>query len=459
MTDPGPGLSARAVPHRPTQAIGGAVEDPTEDPGPGAGDVPELDLAAELADSLVRGGYLTAAWADAWRAVDREAFLPDRVWVPGPDGYRRLDRADDPDRWRALAHTDIHLAIQVAEGPEAVFSLHPTSSASMPRMVAGMLAHLDVRDGQRVLEIGTGAGITAALLAERLGGDAVVSVELDAEIAAQAERSLHDAGYCPRLVVGDGTRGVARCAPYDRVISTCAVRTVPAEWVAQTRPGGRIVTPFGTSFHNGVLLALDVSGPGRGADRGAGAATAGRTARRTASGRVVGDAAFVWERGQGLLPGVMAAVRDEDEGRAVNRTVSWNPRALLDDPDAAFVVGVLVPGMRRAVGYPEPPVVDDVFTLWLVDAETESWACADHVPGRKEYDAAAYGPRDLLAETGRALEWWASAGHPARTRFGIDVGIDVGRVADIDAADARGGSAAQVVWLDDPGCPVGPLGY
>lgn len=379
----------------------------------GRGPVAPADPAAALAADLLRDGYLTAPWADAWRAVDREAFLPTRLWVPEPDGYRRLDRADDPDQWRALAYTDIHLVTQVAEGPDADFSLHPTSSASMPRMVAGMLAHLDVHDGHRVLEIGTGVGVTAALLTERLGADAVVSVELDAEVAARAERALHGAGYRPRLVVGDGTRGVARYAPYDRVLSTCAIRTVPPAWLAQTRPGGRILTPFGTAFHNGVLLTLDVTGPD------------------TASGRVVGDAAFMWERGQGLLPGVLSTVRDEHN--AIERTVPWNPRLLLDDLDAAFTVGLLVPGMRRTVGRPDPPAADGEFTLWLVDSDTGSWACVDHAPGREEFTAAAHGPRDLLDETGRALAWWTGAGRPARTRFGLDVHSD-GR---------------QTAWLDD----------
>lgn len=374
--------------------------------------------AAGLAAELSAAGYLTRDWEQAWSRVDREMFVPDRVWVPEPGGYRRLDRAEEPGRWRSLVHTDVHLVTQVAEGAEAAFALHPTSSASMPRMVAGMLAHLDVREGHRVLEIGTGAGITAALLSERLGDASVVSVELDPVVATQARSALARAGYHPTLVVGDGTAGVAGEAPYDRVLSTCAVRTVPIAWLEQTRPGGRIVTPFGTAFHNGVLLALEVT-------------ASAEDGRPVACGPVVGDAAFMWERGQGLTPSVMAAVHDEDQ--AVDATVRWDPQLVLDDLDAAFAVGLLVPGMRRTVGTPESPATAGEFTLWLVDEDSGSWACVDYTPGRDVFDAARHGPRDLLSATEQALAWWVAAGRPARTRFGL-------------TADTDG----QRAWLDLP---------
>ncbi|WP_141726977.1 methyltransferase domain-containing protein, partial [Streptomyces niveus] len=65
-----------------------------------------------------------------------------------------------------------------------------TSSASMPSVVAAMLRDLDVSDGMRVLEIGTGTGWNAALLAHRLGSGNVVSVEIDAEVVARARAAL-----------------------------------------------------------------------------------------------------------------------------------------------------------------------------------------------------------------------------------------------------------------------------
>lgn len=99
--------------------------------------------------------------------------------------------------------------------------------------------------GMSVLEIGTDTGWNAALLAHQLGGANLTSVEIDPGIAAQARTALADAGY--GAVTGDGTLGHLSRAPYDRVISTACVYRVPYPWIAQTRPGGLIVTPWARS--------------------------------------------------------------------------------------------------------------------------------------------------------------------------------------------------------------------
>ncbi|WP_331767875.1 methyltransferase domain-containing protein [Embleya sp. NBC_00896] len=382
-----------------------------------------VSQAAALAAELAAAGWLAPDWVDAWDRVDRAAFVPDRVWVPAPDGYHRLDRADDPARWHALAHTDTALITQVDDGTGAPeFSLRPTSSASMPRMVASMLDHLHVREGHRVLEIGTGVGITAALLAGRLGDDAVTSIELDPTVAADARTALHRAGHHPHLLIGDGTRGCAEHAPYDRVLSTFSVHTIPPAWVAQSRSGGRIVTPWGSALYNGVLLALDVDTDAGGAPR--------------ASGPVVGDAAFMWERGQGVRGGVMDTVHDQDPGTP--STTTLDPKLLVDDRDAAFCTGLFVPGVRRSIGRPPDATRDDgEFTLWLVDARTQSWACVDRTPGATVFETAAHGPRPILTQVEAALAWWNAHGRPERTRFGLTATAD-----------------AQTAWLDDPSNPL-----
>ncbi|MYS86663.1 methyltransferase domain-containing protein [Embleya scabrispora] len=379
--------------------------------------------AAALAAELAAAGRLAPDWADAWARVDRAAFVPDRVRVPAPDGYHRLDRADDPARWHALVHTDTALITQVEDGTHAPeFSLRPTSSASMPRMVAAMLAHLDVREGHRVLEIGTGVGITAALLATRLGDDAVVSIELDPRVAADARGALHRAGHHPHLLIGDGTCGSVEHAPYDRVLSTFSVHTIPPAWVAQSRPGGRIVTPWGSALYNGVLLALDIDTD---------------TTGPRACGRVVGDAAFMWERGQGVRGGVMDTVRDQDPGTP--GTTTLDARLLVDDRDATFCTGLFAPGVRRSIGRPPDATREGggEFTLWLVDAQSRSWACVDHTPGGTVFESAVHGPRPILAEVEAALAWWGAHGRPERTRFGL-------------TATASG----QTAWLDDPSNPL-----
>jgi protein-L-isoaspartate(D-aspartate) O-methyltransferase len=121
-----------------------------------------------------------------------------------------------------------------------------------------MLAALDVHPGHRVLEVGTGTGYNAALLAHRLGAEHITSIEIDSSVAAQARTALSHAGYGDICVVtGDGALGYAPRAPYDRIIATAAVHSIPYPWVAQTRPGGRILLPWANSY-TGALVALTV---------------------------------------------------------------------------------------------------------------------------------------------------------------------------------------------------------
>lgn len=122
----------------------------------------------------------------------------------------------------------------------------PISSASQPSIVAEMLEQLDVRPGQRVLEIGAGTGYNAALLAELVGEDgAVTTVDLDADSIRRAREALEDTGYGRvRVVQGDGEIGFADDAPYDRIIVTVGTWDLPPAWWEQLADGGRLVAPL-----------------------------------------------------------------------------------------------------------------------------------------------------------------------------------------------------------------------
>ena len=108
--------------------------------------------------------------------------------------------------------------------------------------------------GARVLEIGTGSGYQAAILAE-LGAD-LTSMERHAELSRRAGEALLRAGYPDvRLVVGDGTRGLPENAPYDAVIVTAAGPSVPIPLLEQLSPeGGRLVMPVGAREHQWLTL-------------------------------------------------------------------------------------------------------------------------------------------------------------------------------------------------------------
>jgi protein-L-isoaspartate(D-aspartate) O-methyltransferase len=108
--------------------------------------------------------------------------------------------------------------------------------------------------GARVLEIGTGSGYQAAILAE-LGAE-VVSVERHAELSESAGRRLADAGFeSVRLVVGDGTHGWPAGAPYDAVIVTAAGPSVPQPLLDQlSSDGGKLVMPVGSRVHQELTV-------------------------------------------------------------------------------------------------------------------------------------------------------------------------------------------------------------
>ncbi len=116
---------------------------------------------------------------------------------------------------------------------------------SQPLVVAVMCALLDVRPGDRVLDVGTGTGWHAALLCA-LGAD-VWSVERHPELSLRAAASLRAAGVeRVRLVIGDGSRGLPDVAPFDAInVAAAAAEDVPPALVEQLAPGGRLVVPVG----------------------------------------------------------------------------------------------------------------------------------------------------------------------------------------------------------------------
>ncbi|MEV8435169.1 methyltransferase domain-containing protein [Streptomyces chartreusis] len=214
------------------------------------------DLATSARAALVREIDASGAWAGdpGWRevfgAVPRHLFVP-YYYVGVAGGYeRRWGQSPDPaarERWVRGAYADTPLATRLRDG-------ELLSSSSQPSLMAMMLVALEVADGHRVLEIGAGTGYNAALLTRRLGDDDLVTtVDLEPEITESARRHLAAAGYRPAVVTGDGARGVPARAPFDRIVATCALPSIPRAWLAQCRPDARILTPLATGL---VTLAV-----------------------------------------------------------------------------------------------------------------------------------------------------------------------------------------------------------
>ena len=137
-----------------------------------------------------------------------------------------------PERERRRAYEDA--ALPIGHG----------QTISQPYMVARICEALAVRPGHRVLDVGTGSGYQAAVLAE-LGAE-VVTIERIPELAEQARSNLAAARYeRVQVVLGDGTLGVAERAPFDGIAVAAAAPGLPETLYEQLRPGGRLVVPVG----------------------------------------------------------------------------------------------------------------------------------------------------------------------------------------------------------------------
>ena len=173
----------------------------------------DLDAARQrLVDRLVRRGYVERDTTErALRAVPRHEFVP--------AGNRESAYTDRP--------------LPIGNG----------QTISAPHMVAILTDLLAVEAGDRVLEIGTGCGYHAAVVAEIVGAGNVYSVEYDATLAAEARDRLGGLGYDVHVRHGDGHEGWVEHAPYDHAYITCAPRRVPDAVIEQVETGGRIVAP------------------------------------------------------------------------------------------------------------------------------------------------------------------------------------------------------------------------
>ncbi|GAA1259928.1 hypothetical protein GCM10009665_57450 [Kitasatospora nipponensis] len=282
-----------------------------------------VDARRALVDRLTAAGVLGAGWGAAFEAVPRHLFLPPVNWefVEGRAVVR--DRAADPQAWLAGAYRDTPAITQWDDGDQAGGQRDFTSSLSMPTMVALMLRDLDVEQGQRVREVGTGPGFNAALLAHRLGADHVVSVEIDKAVADLARANLAAAGLGGvRVLVGDGAdAAMGWGGRADRLIATCSslVTDVPVAWLDQTAPGGLIVAPTATLFGGGAIPRLQCADGGR-----------------SASGRFTGSSDFMRMRQQRYLaPPVDAYLPGDWPGDARQSTTDPGPgghRRLLARP-------------------------------------------------------------------------------------------------------------------------------
>ena len=204
----------------------------------------------------------------------------DAMEAPTPDGYARqrarmveeiaaLARETAADTGRAALSARVMAAMAkvprhefVAAGDtRSAYANRPLSigrgqTISQPYIVALMTDFMDVKPGDRVLEIGTGSGYQAAVLSELAG--TVYTVEIVEGLAREAQERFERLGY--RNIVarmGDGYRGWPEHAPFDSIMVTAAPLEVPRPLIDQLKPGGRLVVPVGGQMSGQSLLLVE----------------------------------------------------------------------------------------------------------------------------------------------------------------------------------------------------------
>ena len=174
----------------------------------------------------------------AFRVVPRHLFV-DHYYLHEHGGSRVWTKHEqnDPVAWYEHIYSDCALVTRVDEYGRTL------SSSSQPGVMASMLQALDVQPGMHILEVGTGSGYNAALLAHLVGDPHLITtIDIDADAIAKAKYIIPQVvGKGMTIAKADGSNGYDANAPYDRIIVTASTPTIPSAWREQLIPEGILV--------------------------------------------------------------------------------------------------------------------------------------------------------------------------------------------------------------------------
>ncbi len=378
------------------------------------------DRAASLADELVDAGKLTSpTWRAAVEAVPRHLFVP--VFYVQREGSMVAVEPTSGREWLERVYSNSALVTKIGQDEPAgppVF----LSSSSTPGLMTRMLEALDIQDGHRVLEIGTGTGYNAALLCHRLGAVNVLSIDVEPDLVDLARIRLAELGYHPALVAGDGAAGLPEHAPFDRIIVTCSVPAIPWPWVEQTSIGGVILTDIKVGLGAGNLVRLTRTGPAR------------------AEGRFdAGQAAFMELRHTPGFGGRIPYARVPEDTPLTQSTTMLDPRTPFANPVVWFLAALRT-GPHYRLGYTggDPRHGPEAVCLTTPDGSRCEITLAPEDDG--SHTVRESGPVRLWAHVEHAHQVWDVADRPDWPRLGLAVTAD-----------------SQTVFADEPGHAIANL--
>ncbi|MEU0075039.1 protein-L-isoaspartate O-methyltransferase [Streptomyces sp. NPDC006332] len=379
---------------------------------------------AMVARLEVAGGLRPGAVRDALLAIRREVLIPQayvRRSRPGeePPRWDLLDWAEPANRDELLASLYGGESVLVQHAGERLLDRVPrprsggaiTSMSSVVGMTAVLLQSLDLQPGQRVLDIGTGAAVTAAVACWISGDRTVVTLDRDAHLTEAAQVRLAGLGYRPRAVTGDGADGWPADGPYERIFVSYAVPRVPPAWVDQLAPGGKAMATLSGTSPSWPGLAIITA---------------------TSGGRVRGElrpVEFGHRPGHGferlcISREFLDRIEAGDETRVVHTSSS-------PPPDGAR-------GFWLALDHLRPGLVRN----WSADhvvigaPACGSWLTA-RAAGADRWSLTACGPRDIWGDIQDVAGLWRAAGEPSTYRLHLE---------DTQQWATAGSATAELSW-------------
>lgn len=202
------------------------------------------ERAAALAADIAGPG---SGWFDAVRQIPRHDLVP-RWFTPGQDGqaWEVRDGPSDQPAWLDAAyHATTTMVTRIGTvhadhaGPGTRHDGRPASSATMPRLVLDMYRRARLGERASILDVGTGSGYGAALLAFRYGAAQVTSIDIDGYLTSAATSRLAGLGLYPTIITCDATGDLP--GTFDRIVPMVSLPAIPPSWLAALRPDGRLL--------------------------------------------------------------------------------------------------------------------------------------------------------------------------------------------------------------------------
>ncbi|MCX4681516.1 methyltransferase [Streptomyces sp. NBC_01433] len=387
---------------------------PEQTAGPGGGVTPtcgEADPKAARAAMVARleeeGSLRPGPVRDALLTLPREVLMPQayvRRSAPGeePPRWDLLDWSGPQDRPEllgllyggasVLVQHDGEPLLGRARGTRSRASI--TSMSTVMGLTVELLEELDLRPGLRLLDVGTGAGVTAAVACQVCGDQGVVTLDRDRNLTDAAAARLADLGFRPQAVCGSGEQGVP-AREFDRILVSYTVGQVPAALVEQLASGGKLLTHVSSASPSWPGLAV---------------------VGRTADGRITAElraVEFAHRAGHGMA---RIWLSDEFRKSMVTEPGTWTQRSMLAPPadsDRGFWLAadhLLGGGLVRDFGSER---------LAIGAPGCGSWMRAEPV-GHRRWSVTVNGPRDIWKEIQDLADRWRAARSPDRYRLFFD---------------------------------------